>query len=172
MATVRKVSRGRRNPPSLGSSVVEWLLYVASTSDDGSSTDGGESIGKSVTRTQSAKRVSFAPKIKYENESEIVFGMPCFVLSLTNEHDQPMTTRVAKLLSQNGAASVSPWLSTVPSPHVVDASLTSHFGDSLSVTLDVSLFFFLHDLILTYMKEKDAATVVSCKLIYFLDFVL
>ena len=163
MATIRKVSRGRRNPPSLGASVVDWLIYVTSTNDSSSSSDIS---GKSLSKPPSVKRVSFAPKVKYENESEIVFGMPCFLLSLTNEHDQPMTTRIAKVLSKYGRVSVSPWLSTVPSPHVVESSLASYFHDGLCVTMDVSLLFFLHDLILTYMKEKDAVSAASCKSLF------
>ena len=160
MATVRKVSRGRNNPPSLGASVVDWLTYVTSNSDSSSSIADS---GKSSLKAMSSKRVSFAPKVKYENESEIVFGMPCFELSLTNEHDQPMTTRVSKALSQHGRVFVNPWLSTVPSPHVVDSSLKSDFHDGLCVTMDVSLLFFLHDLILTYMKEKDAVSAATCE---------
>ncbi len=161
MATVRKVSRNRSNPPSLGSPVTDWLLYVTATSEEYSSTDTN---GRSSTKPPStAKRVSFAPKVRYENDSEIVFGLPCLALRLTTEHDQPMTTRIAKLLSKNKASVVSPWLSTVPSPHVVEASLTSFFSDSLSVTMDAGLLFFLHDLILTYMKEKDAVAVVACE---------
>ena len=160
MATVRKVSRGRSNPPSLGASVVDWLTYVTSTNNSSSSPDDS---GKSSSKVPSSKRVSFAPKVKYENESETIFGMPSFELSLTNEHDQPMTTRVSKILSKHERATVSPWLSTVPSPHVVESSLRSDFHDGLCVTMDVSLLFFLHDLILTYMKEKDAVSSASCE---------
>lgn len=159
MATVRKVSRGRRNPPSLGASVMDWLIYVTSTSDSSSS----DTTGKASLKPPSIKRVSFAPKVKYENESEIIFGMPSFVLCLTNEHDQPMTTRIAKVLSKHERMFSSPWLSTIPSPHVVESSLSSHFHDGLCVTMDVSLLFFLHDLILTYMKEKDAVSAATCK---------
>eukprot|EP00794_Sanderia_malayensis_P007184 gene7184-7990_t len=160
MATVRKVSRGRRNPPSLGAPVADWLMYVRATNEEYATTDSADA-GKSSMKP-ATKRVSFAPKVRYENDSEIIFGLPCLSLCLTTEHDQPMTTRLAKLLVKNRtAAAVSPWLSTVPSPHVVEASMTSFFQDSLSVTMDVSLLFFLHDLILTYMKEKDAVAVVA-----------
>lgn len=161
MATVRKVSRGRRNPPSLGASVMDWLIYVTSTSDG--SPASSDVLGKASTKPPYVKRVSFAPKVKYENESEMIFGMPCFVLTLTNEHDQPMTTRISKTLSKHIRTSTNPWLSTVPSPHVVESSLTSCFDDGLCVTMDVSLLFFLHDLILTYMKEKDAVSAATCK---------
>ena len=160
MATIRKVSRGRYNPPSLGASVVDWLTYVTSTNDSSSSPDES---GKSFSKSGSLKRVSFVPKVKYENESDIVFGMPCIELCLKNEHDQPMTTRLSKVLSKHARLTVSPWLSTVPSPHVVESSFESDFQDGLCVTMDVSLLFFLHDLILTYMKEKDAVAAASCK---------
>jgi len=158
MATIRKVSRGRYNPPSLGASVVDWLTYVTSTNDSSSSPDES---GKSFSKSGSLKRVSFVPKVKYENESDIVFGMPCIELCLKNEHDQPMTTRLSKVLSKHARLTVSPWLSTVPSPHVVESSFESDFQDGLCVTMDVSLLFFLHDLILTYMKEKDAVAAAS-----------
>ena len=38
IAIVRKVSRGRRNPPSMGSHVQEWLNYVCATRDEDFST--------------------------------------------------------------------------------------------------------------------------------------
>ena len=164
MATIKKVTRGRRNPPSLGAPVQDWLAYVATTSDDDVLLEDGEPSSRTAGKqSSSSKRVSFAPKVRYENESEVVFGLPRLSLHLITEHDQPMTARIAKILALNRPPSRDPWLSTVPSPHVVDCTFESRFGGSLCVTMDVSALLFLHELIQAYMKEKDA--VVSSKLI-------
>ena len=48
--------------------------------------------------------------------------------------------------------------STPASPHVVECSVTSCFDDSLCVTMDVGLLFFLHDVVQTYIRENETTS--------------
>ena len=160
-AVVRKVSRGRRNPPGLNGTVHEWLTYVNTTSD-GDLPSATKSTAKKATEKLAhtkqgggIRKVSFAPKYRYENDSEVIFALPDFSLNLKTEHDLPMTEKIAKSLLKYPSLQKLRWETTMPSSHVVDASFHSRFGDSISVTMDVGLFLFLHDLILAYMREKE-----------------
>lgn len=164
MATVRKVSRGRRNPPSLGAPVQEWLIFVNTTSKDDipiastSFTSANQEVGEKFSHTKltgGLRKVSFAPKYRYENQSEVIFALPRLSVQLKTEHDQPTTDIVAKVLREADEDLSTILFPTVPSAHLVDSSLISHFDDSIHVTMDVSLLFYLHNLILSYMKEKE-----------------
>jgi len=165
MATVRKVSRGRRNPPSLGAPVQEWLIFVNTTSNDGipsMKASGKNESGEKLTHTKytsGLRKVSFAPKYRYENESEIIFALPTLKLELTNEHDQPMSSIIAKILALD--VKTSETFPTLPNIHMVDTNFLSHFDESINVSMDVGLLFYLHDLILSYMREKETSLSAS-----------
>ena len=149
MATVRRVSRGRRNPPSLGAPVHEWLVFINTVNaHDLPSSIKGKEISEKLTHVKlgsGLRKVSFAPKYRYENDSEVIFGLPQFSLQLITEHDQPISCFNLNSPEVFGN-----------SPHIVDTQLLSSFDDSICVTMDASLYFFLHDLILSYMKEKQS----------------
>lgn len=159
MATVRKVSRGSRNPPSLGAHVQEWMMFVSTISENdiptASSTNRQTANEKfSHTKvTSSIRKVSFAPKFRYENESEVIFALPRLSLILNTEHDLPMTRLISKILCKDEQAPLGFQLK--PSNHTVDIRFISEYDDSL--TVDVVLLIYLHDLILNYMKEKEAS---------------
>ena len=103
--------------------------------------------------TSSIRKVSFAPKFRYENESEVIFALPSLQLALSTEHDLPMTSMIAKYLSK--VEQKAPNFVLKPSNHTVDITFISDFDDSL--TVNVSLIIYLHDLVLNYMKEKEAS---------------
>ena len=167
MATIRRVSRGRRNPPALGASVQEWLIFVNTTSDDempmkasSSSTSKKEEASEKYAHTKGqggSRKVSFAPKFRYENESEVVLALPRVHIQLTTEHDQPMTAVISKRLSYNGKRVSRLDFPVVQGVHFVEMSFLSTFEDAIHVTMDVSLLFYLHDLILSYMKEQETS---------------
>ena len=163
MVTVRKVSRGRRNPPALGATVQEWLLFVNTISDKDFPSlktprnEGGEKLAH-TKYTGGLRRVTFASKYRYENDSELIFAVPKLKIELKNEHDLPMTSSISKRLSSQNITKEIEAFPTLPNKHVVDTSFLSHFDESINVTMDVGLLFYLHDLILSYMKEKESAS--------------
>lgn len=164
MATVRKVSRGRRNPPALGAAVQEWLVFVNTTSGDDmpfkSTSDNKDEVSERFSHTKGSggsRKVSFAPKFRYENQSEVIFALPRMRIQLTTEHDQPMTTDISKTFLRHVKDRNSVLFTLVPSPHLVDMSFLSTFEDAIHVTMDVTLLLYLHDLILSYMKEQETS---------------
>ena len=60
--------------------------------------------------------------------------------------------------ARNRKVSVSRMMATPASPHVVECSFTSCFDDSLCVTMDVGLLFFLHDVVQTYIRENETTS--------------
>lgn len=160
-----KVQRGRRNPPSMGSSVSEWLSYVSSVDEISQTTSGdisppptqpllprlkSENDGFSAFPRRRNKSISSANK--FEHESEAIFGLPSFKVDMSTDHDQPIRVSV----SSNNYSET--WSTHAPSsPHIVECSLDSHFYDSLYVTMDVGLIFYLHEMIQAYMKENESA---------------
>ena len=163
MVTVRKVSRGRRNPPALGATVQEWLLFVNTISDKdfpslkACKSEGGEKLAH-TKYTGGLRRVTFASKYRYENDSELIFALPKLKIELKNEHDLPMTSSISKRVSSQNISKEIEAFPTLPNKHVVDTSFLSRFDESINVTMDVGLLFYLHDLILSYMKEKESAS--------------
>ena len=165
MATIRRVSRGRRNPPSFGAPVQEWLIFVNTTSDDemprnSSSSPKKEEVGEKYSHTKGqggSRKVSFAPKFRYENESEVILALPRVHIQLTTEHDQPMTSLISRRLLYNGKRVSKLDFPVAQGVHFVEMSFLSTFDDAIHVTMNATLLFFLHDLILSYMKEQETS---------------
>lgn len=89
--------------------------------------------------TESAPR-SRTPK-PHENLThtrEVIFALPTLQLNLKTDHTQPVK---------------------LPSPcdikPTVECSFITEFEDHIFVTVDAEAFFFLHDLITSYILEKD-----------------
>ena len=76
---------------------------------------------------------------------------------LKTEHDLPMSA-IPSTWARNRKVSVSRMMATPASPHVVECSFTSCFDDSLCVTMDVGLLFFLHDVVQTYIRENETTS--------------
>lgn len=164
MGMICKVQRGRRNPPSMGSSVSEWLSYVSSVNNIPQASPGdispppqplsprSKSEGDSTSLFTRRRNKSVSSGYKHEHESEAIFGLPSFKVDVITDHDQPVRVYVS---SDDKPQS---WpIQTPNSPHIVECSLESHFYDSLYVTMDVGLIFFLHEMIQAYMKENETA---------------
>lgn len=157
MGVICKVKRGNRNPPSMGSSVTEWLSYVSSVSNvprvSGDVSPPPRPKSDIETSAPSRRRnKSISSSYRYEHESEAIFGLPSFKVDLITEHDQPI-----RVYASSGDKSSESWSVTPNSPHIVECSLESCFYDSLYVTMDVGLLFFLHEIIQAYMKENETA---------------
>lgn len=165
MGMICKVQRGHRNPPSMGSSVSEWLSYVSSVNNIPQASPGdispppqpmsprSKSESESSSMFTRRRNKSISAGYKHEHESEAIFGLPSFKVDVITEHDQPVRVYI---LSGNKLTETWP-LKTPSSPHIVECSLNSHFYDSLYVTMDVGLIFFLHEMIQAYMKENETA---------------
>lgn len=69
---------------------------------------------------------------------EVIFALPTLQLNLKTDHTQPVK---------------------LPSPcdikPTVECSFITEFEDHIFVTVDAEAFFFLHDLITSYILEKD-----------------
>ena len=161
MGIICKVQRGRRNPPSMGSSVSEWLSYVSSVSDiprqSGDSSPPPRPKSDSEAPTISRRRnKSVSSAHRYEHESDAIFGLPSFKVDFITEHDQPI-----RVYMSSGDKSSPSFPATPSSPHIVECSLESYFYDSLYVTMDVGLLFFLHEIIQAYVKENESAATKS-----------
>ncbi len=169
MGMICKVQRGRRNPPSMGSSVSEWLSYVSSVSNIPQASPGdispppqplsprskSESDSSAVFSRRRNKSISSG--YKHEHESDAIFGLPSFKVDVITDHDQPI-----RVYMSSGDKLTESWpLRTPSSPHIVECSLDSLFYDSLYVTMDVGLIFFLHEMIQAYMKENETAQVAT-----------
>lgn len=173
MATIRRVSRGRRNPPSFGAPVQEWLIFVNTTSDDEmprttSSSTKKDDVSEKYSHTKGqggSRKVSFAPKYRYENESEVILALPRVHIQLTTEHDQPITSFISRRLLYGGRGGRASKLNfpSAQGVHFVEMSFLSTFDDAIHVTMDVSLLFYLHDLILSYMKEQETSLGSKCQ---------
>lgn len=172
VGSIQKVSRGRRNPPSMGSTVQDWLNYVCATGGDISPTEGTtpagfdrprlESMSGSVPGKASSKerRSSYTGGLRYEHDTEAIFAIPKFEVEFQSEHDMPMTSIASKWVRKRKSSSTLVTLLPVTpaSPHVVETSLNSTFDDGLCVTVDVGLLFFLHDMVQTYIKENEMSS--------------
>ena len=165
MGMISKVQRGPRNPPSMGSSVLEWLSYVSSVSNTPQASPGdispppqplsprSKSEGDSSSMFTRRRNKSVSSGYKHEHESEAIFGLPSFKVDVVTDHDQP----VRVYITSGDKVSKSWPLQTPSSPHTVECSLESHFYDSLYVTMDVGLILFLHEMIQAYVKENETA---------------
>lgn len=74
----------------------------------------------------------------HNHNREVVFALPSLRLHFKTEHVQGPNTPE----------------STEEKP-VVECSFITEFEDHIFVTVDADAFFFLHDLISSYIKEKD-----------------
>lgn len=91
------------------------------------------------TRGQSSASVNM-PKLQDHNHNrEVVFALPSLRLHFKTEHLQSVTTPE----------------STADNRPVVECSFITEFEDHIFVTVDADAFFFLHDLITSYLKEKE-----------------
>lgn len=90
--------------------------------------------------TNSIERARGSASVPNTNHNrEVIFALPSLRLHFKTEHLQGVTT---------------PDLSIQEKPSV-QCSFITEFEDHIFVTVDADAFFFLHDLITSYLKEKE-----------------
>ena len=82
---------------------------------------------------------TYRDKGVYNQTNEIIFALPCLRMDLKTDHIQ---------------GERPPSVDDTSMPHV-DCSFVTDFEDHIFVTVDAEAFFFLHDLISSYIKEKE-----------------
>nr|KAG5688413.1 hypothetical protein BaRGS_001195 [Batillaria attramentaria] len=151
IATISKVSRGHIAPQQF-TSVREWFHYAFS------SVEKGESLFSVTLLREETKDIDAFPEIKrdtvdspvetrkvrksqtYNHETEIIFALPALYMNLKSTHCQ------GKHEPQQDD----------PKP-VVECSFMTEFYDHIKVAMDAEVILFLHDLVSSYIKEKDKA---------------
>ncbi|XP_065331514.1 bridge-like lipid transfer protein family member 1 isoform X1 [Cloeon dipterum] len=134
MATICRMSRNSLFPPQFRT-LQEWFNFAFAQSelDD---VDRFPSLERE--RTESTERRSANKSQEINHNKEVIFSLPSMQLHLKTEHLQ--TARTPDLAGDK--------------PEVV-CSFITEFEDHIFVTVDAEAFFFLHDLITSYLKEKD-----------------
>ncbi|KAF7285801.1 hypothetical protein GWI33_009982 [Rhynchophorus ferrugineus] len=141
MAQVCKVTRALIFPPQF-KTLQEWFHYAFANSQI-DEVDKFPSLEREKEGFNSIERASRSnsstPKLADPNHTrEVIFALPGMQIHLKTEHLQ-----CAKL----------PDL-TDDKP-IVECSFITEFEDHIFVTVDAEAFFFLHDLITSYLKEKE-----------------
>uniref|UniRef100_A0A1B6DJ95 Bridge-like lipid transfer protein family member 1 C-terminal domain-containing protein n=2 Tax=Clastoptera arizonana TaxID=38151 RepID=A0A1B6DJ95_9HEMI len=135
MATVCKVSRNVLFPPQFRT-LQEWFHYAFSCSEI-DEVDKFPSIERD--NADAAAQRSRSSKQQDPNHTrEVIFSLPSLQLQLKTSHWQSACT---------------PDISD-PKPKVT-CSFVTEFEDHIFVTVDAEAFFFLHDLITSYIYEKN-----------------
>ncbi|CAH1776489.1 unnamed protein product [Owenia fusiformis] len=140
MAVICKLSRGHYMPPPF-TSVQEWFHY-AFASTNFKNLDSFPTMKRQPCDSPSPteRRSSSRKSQDYSHDTEVIFSLPALQLHLKTEHLQ---------------ASIEP-LCTEPRP-IVECSFVTEFEDHIFVAMDAEAVLFLHDLVNSYIKEKDKA---------------
>ncbi|XP_043271443.1 transmembrane protein KIAA1109 isoform X4 [Venturia canescens] len=152
MATVCRLSRSHIFPPQF-KSLQEWFHYAFANSEidvdrfpcverdrmetatDGASASRGRSTSTTTGKLQD-----------HSHTREVIFALPSLQLHLKTEHLQTAKTPDVIGLPKHILYSEKP---------LVECSFITEFEDHIFVTVDAEAFFFLHDLITSYVKEKE-----------------
>ncbi|RWS10976.1 uncharacterized protein B4U79_15895 [Dinothrombium tinctorium] len=148
MANISRISRSVMFPPQFRQ-MHEWFQYAFSISEldevnrfpviEFERTGDALSTTSPVMSDSSSRRISVSPKSsEFHHNQEIIFALPSFQMELKTEHLQSPRT---------------------PSPKdkkpTVDCTFVTDFDDHIYVAVDAEAYFFLHELITSYIKEKD-----------------
>ncbi|XP_063234537.1 bridge-like lipid transfer protein family member 1 isoform X2 [Bacillus rossius redtenbacheri] len=139
MATVCRISRNVLFPPQFRT-LQEWFYYAFSNSEM-DAVDRFPSLEreKMENSEQQRSRSSSSSKLQDPNHTrEVIFALPSLQLHLKTEHLQ--TARTPEVTANKPT---------------VECSFITEFEDHIFVTVDAEAFFFLHDLITSYVKEKE-----------------
>lgn len=155
MALVCRMARTAMFPPQFRH-MNDWFHYAFSASeiDDVDRFPFNETeltftdSGVSVSLTSSSPRdrrssISPKPKQDYKHTKEEIFKFPSMQLELKTEHLQGSKTPVSGP-DEEGQKTV------------VDCTFVSNFDDHIFVAVDAEAYFFLHELIISYIKEKES----------------
>ncbi|XP_014476117.1 PREDICTED: uncharacterized protein KIAA1109 isoform X1 [Dinoponera quadriceps] len=145
MATVCRLSRSVLFPPQF-KSLQEWFHYAFASSEidavdrfpcverdrvDNTADAGSTTRGRSTSASSSKLQ-------EHSHTREVIFALPSMQLHLKTEHLQ--TARTPDVIGEKP---------------LVECSFITEFEDHIFVTVDAEAFFFLHDLITSYVKEKE-----------------
>ncbi|CAL4109691.1 unnamed protein product, partial [Meganyctiphanes norvegica] len=149
MATVARITRTMVFPPQF-KTIQEWFHYAFCTSeldnidrfpsldrsDSLNSSDGKRSDDNRMSTPSTEGKRSSARMQDHNHTSETIFALPSMQIHLNTKHLQTSAT--------------PDFMDTKPT---VDCSLVTEFQDHIFVTVDAENFFFLHDLIASYVKD-------------------
>lgn len=115
--------------------------------------DGQNSMERSRSSTSNSQRF-----IDPNHNREVIFALPSLQLHLKTEHLQ--TAALPDLDGNNNNNKnlhnlFQVVLSFSAEKPIVECSFITEFEDHIFVTVDAESFFFLHDLITSYLKEKE-----------------
>lgn len=144
-ATVVRMTRNVIFPPQF-KTLHEWFHYAFANSEIDAVDRfpvlerDKEHHTNSIERARGAAGGSAShPKLQDPNHNrEVIFALPSLQLHFKTEHMQGISTPD---VSQDKP--------------MVECSFITEFEDHIFVTVDADAFFFLHDLITSYLKEKD-----------------
>ncbi|XP_029046657.1 transmembrane protein KIAA1109 homolog isoform X1 [Osmia bicornis bicornis] len=153
MATVCKLSRNVVFPPQF-KSLQEWFHYAFASSEidavdrfpcverermETTTETGNMTRGRSTSTTSGKLQ-------EHSHAREVIFALPSLQLHLKTEHLQTAKTPDVIGAPKHIFYSEKP---------LVECSFITEFEDHIFVTVDAEAFFFLHDLITSYVKEKE-----------------
>ncbi|XP_052791422.1 bridge-like lipid transfer protein family member 1 isoform X3 [Mya arenaria] len=133
MAYVMKVSRGHAMPPTF-TSAHAWFHYAFSSSEI-KDLDDFPRMQRAGSESPSDYRKR---RYDYHHDSEVIFALPSLQLQLRTKHHQADTEPIE----------------ADPKP-VVECSFVTEFEDHIYVAMDAEVLLFLHDLVMSYIREKD-----------------
>ncbi|XP_044260636.1 transmembrane protein KIAA1109 homolog isoform X4 [Tribolium madens] len=138
MATVCKVSRSVIFPPQF-KTLQEWFHYAFANSQIDEVDKFPSLEREKCDGNNSMERGRNSTKLADPNHNrEVIFAVPSLQLHLKTEHLQSAT--VPDISGEKPT---------------VECSFITEFEDHIFVTVDAEAFFFLHDLITSYVKEKE-----------------
>ena len=128
MATVKKISRSISYLPPM-KTLADWFSYAFKSSE----LDEVHRFPTLSTSTKEEKEIA-----KSQQRTEEIFAFPCLRMDLKTKHVQGQ--HAPKIED--------------PRPGV-ECTFVTDFDNHIYVTTDAEAFFFLHDLISSYLKEKE-----------------
>jgi hypothetical protein len=143
MAIVCRITRNVMFPPQFRT-LQEWFHYAFAPSeiDDVHRFPSLERERERMDRERAdsggSERRTPARLHDPNHNREVIFALPSMELFFKTEHFQACKTP-----------------ETTGTRPIVECSFITEFGDHIFVTVDAEAFFFLHDLITSYIKEKE-----------------
>lgn len=117
-----------------------------------------EIASNSIERTRASGSSSAAKSQEHNHNREVIFALPSLQLHFKTEHKQGPTTPEPSgktgFIDSSCSNSQSLFSFTESKPEVL-CSFMTEFDDHIFVTVDADAFFFLHDLITSYVTEKE-----------------
>ncbi|XP_035828649.1 transmembrane protein KIAA1109 homolog isoform X2 [Aplysia californica] len=137
MATICKISRTQHMPPNF-TCLHEWFTYAMTSS----ATDPKVVLEfPSASRGADMEHQRKTSKVKatyYSHETEVIFAFPSLYMNLKTSHFQ------GEKPPEEGEDRPK-----------VECSFVAEFYDHIYVAMDAEVILFLHDLVSSYIREKD-----------------